>query len=165
MSSNQGVRFLAKRLRATRTGLPVAATTGSTTQPAELIQRSLSKSLTKGDGLALSATINGRRIARLQATKKTRRHLSVSSRCSGLFTSVFPVLHRPGIEAESVCESLTAELHALAERHDALCGGIINNSTRERRFPSHMGKHFAKSRFHLTSQICSPGRHRFRSSF
>ena len=28
-----------------------------------------------------------------------------------------------------------------------------------------MGKHFAKSRLHLTSQICSPGCHRFGSCF
>ena len=79
--------------------------------------------------------------------------------------SLFPVLHRPGIEAESVCESLTAELHALAEPHDALGSGIINDSAGKRRFPSHMGEHFPKSRFHLTSQICWAGRHRFRSSF
>ena len=39
----------------------------------------------------------------------------------------------------------------------------LDQPTRERFFSSHMGKHLAQSRFHLTSQICSPGRQAVRT--
>lgn len=43
-------------------------------------------------------------------------------------------------------------------RQGALRGRLTNRSARERRFSSHVGKHIAQCRFHLTSEIGSPGR-------
>ena len=43
-------------------------------------------------------------------------------------TSLFPILHGPRIETESVRKLLTTQFHTLPNGKNMLCGGIVNNA-------------------------------------
>ena len=74
-------------------------------------------------------------------------------------SSLFPILDSPGIEPKPIREFLAAQLHAFAQSHYVLRGGIVDDTGWKYRFASHMSEHFGKSCFQLTSQLGS-GRHR-----
>ena len=56
---------------------------------------------------------------------------------------LFPFLHRPDIEPETVCELLVAQLHSLAKSQDVLRGRVVDDATGKRRRATHMGERMA----------------------
>lgn len=78
--------------------------------------------------------------------------------------ALFPLLQRASVEAESVWELLTAQLHAFAQRYDMLRGRVVDKAARKRVFAAYVGKDLAQRRFHFTSHLSSLNCHRIFSS-
>ena len=71
----------------------------------------------------------------------------------GKSAALFPVLHGAGVEAEPIGKLLAAQLHALAERQDALGGRVVDDATRQIDLAPHMGEHLAQGILDLATHL------------